>query len=189
MKHSGTEQRDRAARRISKQHASLRIARTLTGEEVYKECMDQGLEPRFRGAVFDRWVDRHTRKDAVTTLPPLVGEVREAFLKAYHEDIQKGAEEMEAEALKKAEKGPEAETAAQTGESAENPFKARSRVKPGQKIHLLAQANPRKPGTKVWTSFNLYKEGMTVEEYLKLEGAGKNHLLWDIDCKFIELKD
>lgn len=58
----------------------------------------------------------------------------------------------------------------------------------GKFIFKLVKDNPRKPDTWGWKSFNLVKDGMAVEDYLKA-GGRKNDLAWDIDHKFVELRD
>lgn len=54
-------------------------------------------------------------------------------------------------------------------------------------IHVLAESNPRRAGTSGWLNFNLYKEGMTIEDFKKA-GGKSNHMAWDLEHKYIELK-
>jgi hypothetical protein len=57
----------------------------------------------------------------------------------------------------------------------------------GKKIHILSATNPRLAGSEGWKNFNLYKEGMTYEQFILAKG-GNNHLNWDIKKGFIELR-
>ena len=66
------------------------------------------------------------------------------------------------------------------------PAKAPSKIDKAAKIHVVV-ANARKAGTAGATSFDIYKNGMTVAEYLEFEGAGLSHLRWDVDHGFIKL--
>lgn len=54
-----------------------------------------------------------------------------------------------------------------------------------QKIRLLVKENPKKPASEAWKIFALYRDGMTVEEFIK---AGGKHLKWDIDHGFVKLE-
>lgn len=55
------------------------------------------------------------------------------------------------------------------------------------KLYLKRKDNPRKEGTHGWNSWNLIKDGMTVEAYLQA-GGRNNDLRWDIDHGWVELK-
>lgn len=57
----------------------------------------------------------------------------------------------------------------------------------GKTIHILAEKNPRQAGSGGWHNFNIYKEGMTYEDFIMKKG-GNNHLLWDLKKGFVELK-
>jgi hypothetical protein len=58
----------------------------------------------------------------------------------------------------------------------------------GERIYRIVKKNPRKEGTWGWKSFQLIKDGMTVDQYIKA-GGRKNDLQWDVDHKFVELKE
>jgi hypothetical protein len=58
--------------------------------------------------------------------------------------------------------------------------------KPDAKVHLLAKENPKKPGSNAHRAWLLYREGMTVKEYL--DAGGKvGDLKWDTSHGFIEV--
>lgn len=57
----------------------------------------------------------------------------------------------------------------------------------GKKIHLVADKNPRREGTAGHLNWKLYKEGMTYEDFILAKG-GAQHLNWDIEHGFIELR-
>jgi Protein of unknown function (DUF2786) len=54
------------------------------------------------------------------------------------------------------------------------------------RIRILAPANPKKPGSNAWHRFNLYKDGMTVREFLAAGGT-RSDLHYDVDHKFIDI--
>jgi hypothetical protein len=54
------------------------------------------------------------------------------------------------------------------------------------KIRVLRPTNPKKPGTKAWHRFNLYKDGMTTNEALRA-GLTREDLRYDIEHGFIEI--
>lgn len=56
----------------------------------------------------------------------------------------------------------------------------------GTKIYILAKGNPRMVGSAGWRSFNLYKDGMPYEDYLKKGGENK-HFFWDLKNNFIKV--
>jgi hypothetical protein len=45
-------------------------------------------------------------------------------------------------------------------------------------MHLLKTENPRRPGTGRFARFDSYKEGMTVEEWLRLGIGTAQQLRW-----------
>jgi hypothetical protein len=57
---------------------------------------------------------------------------------------------------------------------------------PIPKIRILAPSNPKKPGSNAWRRFNLYKDGMTVSEFLRAGGT-RSDLHYDVDHKFIDI--
>ena len=56
----------------------------------------------------------------------------------------------------------------------------------GRKLTKLAKDNPRQKGTWGWKSWNLIKNGMTYEDYLKA-GGRRNDLAWDVARKRIKV--
>jgi len=57
---------------------------------------------------------------------------------------------------------------------------------PTPKIRVLRAVNPKKPGTKAWHRFNLYKDGMTTNEFLR-SGGTRSDLQYDTDHGYIEI--
>lgn len=55
-------------------------------------------------------------------------------------------------------------------------------------ITILAEKNPKRKGKKSWREFRLYRDGITVQEYIKIGGsrAGVNY---DVDHGFIAVND
>lgn len=58
----------------------------------------------------------------------------------------------------------------------------------GKKIYKLVTENPRRKGTHGYKAFELITSGMLYETYIKNGGEPK-HLQWDIDHKFVEVKN
>jgi hypothetical protein len=58
---------------------------------------------------------------------------------------------------------------------------------PAGKIHVLAEKNPRREGTRAHKQFALYKNGQTPAEFLAAGGTGGD-LRWDLKRKHIEIK-
>lgn len=54
-------------------------------------------------------------------------------------------------------------------------------------ITLLVKENPKRPGSKAHARFELYKNGMTVEQFLAAGGT-LSDVAWNIAHKFIEVK-
>jgi hypothetical protein len=54
-------------------------------------------------------------------------------------------------------------------------------------IVVLVASNPRREGTWGFKSFNLYKPGMTIKEYMEA-GGRSNDLRWDIDHNYIAIQ-
>jgi hypothetical protein len=57
-----------------------------------------------------------------------------------------------------------------------------------KRIKIIAQGNPRKPGSHGHRNFGLYRNGMTYAEYAA-EGGINGQFLWDLRHGFIELTD
>lgn len=58
-------------------------------------------------------------------------------------------------------------------------------------VHVLATANPKRPGTKAAATWQAYKQGQTVAEYVAAHAKAKAHftpmacLTWDTKHGFI----
>jgi hypothetical protein len=57
-----------------------------------------------------------------------------------------------------------------------------------KRITVLAEGNPKREGTATYGRFKLYKDGMTVAEFLKKGGTSAD-VTYDVEHKFIELND
>lgn len=57
---------------------------------------------------------------------------------------------------------------------------------PTPTIRILVATNPKKPGSKAYARFALYKEGMTVQQFLN-RGGTRSDLHYDIDHKYIDI--
>lgn len=57
----------------------------------------------------------------------------------------------------------------------------------GQKIKLLVKENPKREGTGAYERFAIYKNGMTVAQYLAA-GGKRSSLKYDTEHGFIEIK-
>ena len=53
-------------------------------------------------------------------------------------------------------------------------------------INLLKKENPKRPGTKCYEHFKLYRDGMTVADYLKVGGT-RGDVNWDVAHGFIKV--
>ena len=53
-------------------------------------------------------------------------------------------------------------------------------------IKLLTQENPKRPGTKARARFDLYEDGMTVQQFLAA-GGQRVDINWDKKHGFIEV--
>lgn len=59
-------------------------------------------------------------------------------------------------------------------------------VSPSAIIRILAESNPKKPGSESHTRFALYQDGMTVQAFLDA-GGRKADLSWDQEKGFISI--
>lgn len=57
----------------------------------------------------------------------------------------------------------------------------------GKKIYKLVKENPRRAGSHGHKNWEIYRDGMTYEEFIMAKG-GANHLNYDLSHEFIELK-
>jgi hypothetical protein len=165
----------------------LASPRKWDGASLYKECKEQGIYPSFESGNFVGYIDRQTNKKVTTTLPSLSSIAYDGYLKAERAAVEaakskKGVIISRTEVVQKMLKVKKVK--------APKPAKTPSpgRLDVTKAIHLKVKDNPRREGTAVAKSFDLYKEGMKVTEYLALSGSGRNHLLWDMACGYVELK-
>lgn len=67
---------------------------------------------------------------------------------------------------------------------------ARPRVSKNFPVHaeilVLSEKNPKRPSSKAYQRFDLYKTGMTVGDFIKAGGT-YGDLAWDADRKFISV--
>jgi len=82
---------------------------------------------------------------------------------------------------KKKEKEPKAARAPSNGDGRRNKNSEK-------RITVLAEGNPKREGTATYGRFKLYKDGMTVAEFLKKGGTSAD-VTYDVEHKFIELHD
>lgn len=69
------------------------------------------------------------------------------------------------------------------------PGVVRTTLNPALKMHILITPNPRRAGTGRHARYESYKEGMTVEEWIKLGVGTPQELKWDAEHDLIlELK-
>lgn len=57
----------------------------------------------------------------------------------------------------------------------------------GKKIYRLVKENPRREGSHGAKNWELYRDGMTYEEFIMARG-GSNHLNYDIEKGYVELR-
>ena len=62
-----------------------------------------------------------------------------------------------------------------------------TKFSPDQTIEILVDKNPKRKGAACYDRFDLYKNGMTVKEYLNAGGIGAD-LPWDVAREFIAIK-
>ena len=83
-----------------------------------------------------------------------------------------------------------AKASAKKGKPKAKPAKAakpkKSKFDHAAKITVLAEKNPKRPGTDSHRRFALYRSGMTVADYFAKGGSAPD-LLWDLHHKFIKL--
>lgn len=64
----------------------------------------------------------------------------------------------------------------------------RVRVKKNAIINLVVVGNPKRKNSNAATRFDLYKDGMTVSEYIA-KGGKSADVLFDVNAKYIRLTD
>lgn len=55
-------------------------------------------------------------------------------------------------------------------------------------IRVLAESNPKKKGTKSYDRFELYEDGMTVQQFVRAGGKSAD-IAWDAERGFIRVED
>ncbi len=62
-----------------------------------------------------------------------------------------------------------------------------TRIQEAGYIMLLAKKNPKRPGSKSHKRFDLYRDGMSVQEFLRAGGT-REDLRWDRERGYISIK-
>lgn len=114
-------------------------------------------------------------------------EKKAAAEKAKADKIKASEEKKAAAAKAKEDKEKEKEAKKQAAAEAKAAREAaRSRINPSEKISLLVPNNPKRAGSSAFDRFALYKDGMTVDEYLKAGGTMAD-INWDLGHRLISL--
>jgi hypothetical protein len=120
------------------------------------------------GSRAQRWVNKFLMaQESGEELPPLHGNPQGDYVKP-----EPGEEPEPKAKSKKADKTKRGRRGAYPMEST---------------ITILAESNPKRPGSKAAQDFDRYKTGMTIEEALKA-GIGWNDIKWNVDKKFIKVE-
>lgn len=154
-----------AEKRVAKQKLNLVGSRTWTGAQIYAECLAQDIYPIFVGGEFLAYRDRQTNKDVTTAMPNLDTPFLLDQFKLAEAKTQ-AVPEIEKEVVKEKEKTKEFND---------------------QKINVIVKSNPKRKGSEGWASFEVYKTGMKIGEYLDSKGASMDHLKWDIKRGYIAI--
>lgn len=179
-KNEGAAMRDAAEERVKKQTARLTLKKLINGTEVFQECEAQAIRAKFtEEGRFLHYYSRYSGKEVSTSLPALDGQTKEEYIVAL--TIHKEGKNMLTKTKKQKTIKPK------TAKPKKEGTRAHNMLDTDKSIHILVKENPRREGCPGWENFNLYKEGMIVEDYLKLEGAGRNHLRFDISKGFVKL--
>jgi len=166
--------------------ATIASPKKWDGASVYKECKEQDVFPSFESGNFIGYIHAPTGKVVSTSMPTMSAVLYESYKKAESEAVEKAKKKAEA-AKPKPEKAPKAP---KEPKAAKEPKEGRGR-KPAfdkdAKITVVSEKNPRRPGCPGHASFEVYKNGMTVAEYLDTPQGETCHLRWDVDHGFITL--
>jgi hypothetical protein len=168
----------------TKPKATIRMhkPRKWDGASLFEECFKQGVAPAFDGGTFLGYVSAKSgRKVKATSMPK---DISISLFTAYRNAEKKGIAKTENPEPTKVETKKKI-VAAKTEKSEGK----RHRIDVTKKIHLKVTENPKRKESGSHKVFELYKEGMTVEEFLKLEkqGAHLGHIRWDVAHGFISL--
>lgn len=87
----------------------------------------------------------------------------------------------------KAPKVPAKLSAAATVVAQQFKLVGRKSLHAGKKIYRLVKENPRRTGSHGFKNWEIYRDGMTYEEFIMAKG-GANHLNYDIEKGYVELK-
>jgi hypothetical protein len=170
---------------IDKNHkkATVRMhkPRKWDGAALFAECSAQRTQPSFgENGKFEGYRSLKSKRLVKSTLLPK--DVSVSLFTAYRNA------ETKAKTPAKATAKPESKKVVAKAEKPKTDDK-RHRIDVTKKIHLKVTENPKRKESASYKVFALYKEGMTVEEFLKLEkkGAHLGHVRWDVEHGFIEL--
>lgn len=92
-----------------------------------------------------------------------------------------------ADALARIEKVTAATTEALALEPCTQGKETRTRIPRTGTITILVAANPKKEGTKAYSRYALYEDGMPVQAALEA-GVTAEDLRWDVQHKYVEIK-
>lgn len=170
--------------------------------EEWDEAVERGLKEtdaklaEFPDAEKEPAVAEETKDDGAATIAAEDGEGEEADAEDEDEDTvaqkkgkaapKKTARKVSARAKAQEKMAAKAkETKAPAKKAAKANGATRSRVDPNAKIKLLVKENPKR-GEKSKKAFALYRDGMTVGEFLKKGGTSAD-ISWDTRHDFIKL--
>lgn len=77
---------------------------------------------------------------------------------------------------------------AQTARTQQRSKRPRPVLRDDRIIRVLAESNPKKPGSKTYERFELYEDGMTVQQFRE-KGGTSDDVKWDAERGFIKLED
>lgn len=164
--------------------ATIASPKKWDGPSIYKECQEQGIFPSFESGNFIGYIEKSSGKVVETSLPTMSSVLFEAYKKSEAEAVEKAKKKASASAEKpvKAPKAPKPPK-----EPKPETRGRKSAFDPAAKITLVVDKNPRRPGCPGHASFEVYKNGMTVAEYLATEQGETCHLRWDAEHNFISI--
>lgn len=191
--------RTAAADRVAKQATDkLALAKDKSGTQIFLACVEQDLEAVFNGTIWLGYFNRVNKKRAFTRLPELKGAALEEFRLANEAFIKKNPAahkshlvdtKTEKDALMTTPKAtPKAPKPRKTEaeDNAPEPKRGRPIQNADSRITILVKENPKRPGTAGHARFSLYKNGMTVAEFVAVGGKTVD-VAWDSKHNFIKL--
>jgi hypothetical protein len=136
-------------------------------------------EPESHAKTITKFSDRQTAEKRVWPVIEYLAKPGKAPEKSTDSTTATSSEEGEmAKAKTKRTRKPRAEGAA----------RGRKSKFEGKKIYKLVSENPRRKGTLGYKAFEGITSGMNYETYIRNGGEPK-HLQWDIDHKFVEVRN